>query len=182
MFCAVNLVKQELCHQPIFVFEQRRWPTLPFIRRPTTLSQRLSGILCTLRSEYLRGVIPTFSWLLEDAGQLVIPILTVFLNGTCWLMGKCKCWSALEIRNWLHSFNGILRPFSTLSPVVIAALTVMTVTRPPSWQWVNHWMLWTQATTAVLSSRCSLLYLLVISIRPREGLQLQKTLLLSGKR
>lgn len=55
-----------------------------------TPSQRCSGILCTLRFDCYRGLIPTLYWLLGDAGQLLTPTLTVFLSGTCWLMGETK--------------------------------------------------------------------------------------------
>ena len=129
--CAVSLIFQWLCHQPILLFEQRRSPTTPSTLMPTIPSQKCSGILCTLRSECWRGLIPTLSWLLEDAGQLLTPTLTVFLSGTCWLMGKINCWSDLAIAMFDTFFGAILsRFFSTFFPLVLAVPTGMTVTWP----------------------------------------------------
>lgn len=121
VLCVVGLFWQWLCNQPIFLFVQPRWPTAPFMQILITLSQRCSGILCTLRSEYWRGLIPTLSWLLEDAGQLLTPTLTVFLSGTCWLMGKSECWSDLRDKHvWAFKKKKML--YSTPLPPVSSFL------------------------------------------------------------
>lgn len=78
----------------------------------TTPSQRCSENLCMLRSECWRGLIPTLSWLLEDAGQRLAPTPIVFLSGTYWLMGKTKCWPELEI----GIYNIFLKLFSVPFP------------------------------------------------------------------
>lgn len=159
VLCVVGLFWQWLCNQPIFLFVQPRWPTAPFMQILITLSQRCSGILCTLRSEYWRGLIPTLSWLLEDAGQLLTPTLTVFLSGTCWLMGKSECWSDLRDKHvWAFKKKKCYTQLLChLSPLFSGVPTGMIATWQPWFLSMPHQDSPAQPTTGVSFSRCSLL-------------------------